>query len=83
MSRKTMKKGDKSSEIQKLDKLGGEHFIIANNYSRILQNLNNIDKEINNHKKKGDKETLVDLLTEKTLLQSQLKNWDEAKRPTE
>ena len=82
MSRKTMKKGDKSSEIQKLDKLGGEHFTIANNYSRILQQLNDIDRELYKRNTKGDKETLVDLLAEKALLQSQLKDWDKAKRPT-
>ena len=82
MSRKTMKKGNKSSEIQKLDKLGGEHFTMANNYSRILQKLNDIDRELHKHKTKGNKETLVDLLTEKALLQSRLKDWDKAKRPT-
>jgi len=82
MSRKTMKKGNKSSEIQKLDKLGGEHFTMANNYSRILQKLNDIDRELYKRKTKGDKETLVDLLAEKALLQSQLKDWDKAKRPT-
>jgi hypothetical protein len=76
-----MKKGNKSSEIQKLDKLG-EHFTMANSYSRILQNLNDIDRELYKRKTKGDKETLVDLLTEKALLQSRLKDWDKAKRPT-
>jgi len=55
MSRKTMKKGNKSSEIQKLDKLDGEHFTMANNYIRILQKLKDIDRELYKHKTKVDK----------------------------
>ena len=84
MSRKTMKKRIISQKTLNDEKvaLGSIDFSIANKYKKILEKLAEINILINK-RKKGDRETLVDLLAEKALLQSQLKDWDKAKRPTD
>ena len=83
MSRKTMKKRIISQKTLKDEKiaLGSLDFSIAKKFKKILENLTEINSLIKKRKNKNDRETLVDLLAEKALLQSQLKDWDKAKRP--
>ena len=83
MSRKTMKKRIISQKTLKDEKvaLGRLDFSIANKYKKILEKLAEINILIKKRKNKDDRETLVDLIAHKALLQSQLKDWDQAGRP--
>ena len=83
MSRKTMKKRIISQKTLNDEKvaLGSIDFSIANKYKKILEKLAEINILIKKRKNKDDRETLVDLIAQKALLQSQLKDWDEAGRP--
>ena len=85
MPRKTMKKGIRSQKTLKNEKgaLGGLDFSIAKQYKKILEKIEEINILIKKRKNKNDRETLVDLLAEKALLQSQLKAWDDAGRQTD
>ena len=83
MSRKTMKKGIGLQKTLKEEKnaLGGLDFSIAKKFKKILEKIEEINILIAKVTKIKNKETLVDLLAEKTRLQSQLKDWDQAGRP--
>ena len=85
MSRKTMKKGIISQKTLNDEKsaLGQIDFSIAKKFKKILENLTEINILIKKRKNKDDRETLVDLIAQKALLQSQLKAWDNAGRPTD
>jgi len=75
ISQKTL--NDEKSALGRID------FSIANKYKKILENLTEINILIKKRKNKDDRETLVDLIAQKALLQSQLKDWDKAGRPTD
>lgn len=85
MSMKTMKKGIISQKTLNDEKsaLGQIDFSIAKKFKKILENLTEINILIKKRKNKDDRETLVDLIAQKALLQSQLKDWDKAGRPTD
>ena len=85
MLRKTKKKKIISQKTLKDEKvaLGSLDFSIANKYKKILEKLAEINILIKKRKNKDDRETLVDLIAQKALLQSQLKDWDKAGRPTD
>ena len=80
-----MKKGIISQKTLNDEKsaLGQIDFSIAKKFKKILENLTEINILIKKRKNKDDRETLVDLIAQKALLQSQLKAWDNAGRPTD
>ena len=83
MSLKIMKKiiGLQKTLKEEKNALGGLDFSIAKKFKKILERLEETNNLIIKATKLKLKDTLVDLLDEKTILQSQLKDWDQAGRP--